>query len=70
MAAGKQIERELQGCCNLLGHCLEGRAPTASAVAKMSPFSILLLEKTVIFVVCTALWFHQMMEKLLHAKLS
>ena len=45
MAAGKSAERELQGCCNLLSDCCEGRSPTASAVTKMSPFSMLFLKK-------------------------
>ena len=45
VAAGKTLERELQGCCNLLADCSEGRSPTTADVAKMNPFSILFLKR-------------------------
>ena len=49
IAAGKTLQRELQGCCNLLADCAEGRSPTAADVAKMSPFSIFFLNRAEIF---------------------
>ena len=46
MAAGKTVEREFQNCCDWLADNSEGRSPTATYVANMSPFSKLFMNNT------------------------